>query len=258
MTDDLNRKSLRQFQCRDYLWEAFEQMSQELECSVDYLVNEAMRHYARAQGKLRQTTAAPNAARPAVPQNAPVPPPSPAMAPLPPPRPPAPPLPPAMRQGAPPPLNPANGMQRSGVVSAAPGGYPAPAPQRMPPMPQAAYPQQQGFQPPAPQPQRSAYPAAAPSSGGAVLYAMFEGQRVPVAKDEFFIGRSNKNCDLIVKDPNVSRQHARIVRHGGQFWMLDMGSTNGIEFQGGRVDRHVISEGDVFKICDHEISFTYR
>ena len=48
MTDQ-NKKSLRQFQCRDYLWEIFEQMSGELECSVDYLINEAMRQYARSR-----------------------------------------------------------------------------------------------------------------------------------------------------------------------------------------------------------------
>ena len=104
--------------------------------------------------------------------------------------------------------------------------------------------------------QRPPAPMAAPSGG--VLMAVFEGQRYPVTKDEFFIGRSNKSCDLIVKDPNVSRQHARVVRHQGQFWMVDMGSTNGIEYQGGRVDRRPIAEGDLFRICDHEIAFTYR
>src|SRR5471030_1731260 len=35
------------FQCRDVLWETFEQMARELECSVDYLINEAMKQYAR-------------------------------------------------------------------------------------------------------------------------------------------------------------------------------------------------------------------
>jgi len=29
------------------LWETFEQMARELECSVDYLINEAMKQYAR-------------------------------------------------------------------------------------------------------------------------------------------------------------------------------------------------------------------
>ena len=60
MTEDPNRKTYRQFQCRDYLWDTYEQMSRELECSVDYLINEAMRHYARTQGKAQPGgTAAP-------------------------------------------------------------------------------------------------------------------------------------------------------------------------------------------------------
>ena len=48
---DQNKKTLRQFQCRDYLWEIFEQMSAELECSVDYLINEAMRQAANGPMK---------------------------------------------------------------------------------------------------------------------------------------------------------------------------------------------------------------
>src|ERR1700729_1798119 len=47
MSADPNKKSGRSFQCRDVLWDAFEQMARELECSVDYLVNEAMKQYAR-------------------------------------------------------------------------------------------------------------------------------------------------------------------------------------------------------------------
>ena len=47
MSADPNKKSGRSFQCRDVLWETFEQMARELECSVDYLVNEAMKQYAR-------------------------------------------------------------------------------------------------------------------------------------------------------------------------------------------------------------------
>ncbi len=235
MTDDPNRKSLRQFQCRDYLWDTFEQMSHDLECSVDYLINEAMRHYARSQGKLRQTMAPTNAPRPGDPRIA-----QGAGAPRP--------MPGAMggampRPQGPPPMGPNGVRPMQQPAMGAPYGQARPAPM------QQGYPQQ----PRVPQP--PAYPGA---GGGPVLYAVFEGQKYPIVKDEFYIGRSNKSCDLIVKDPNVSRQHARIVRHQGQFWMVDMGSTNGIEFQGTRVDRRPIGEGDVFRICDHEIVFTYR
>ena len=47
MSSDPNKKSARTFQCRDVLWETFEQMARELECSVDYLINESMKQYAR-------------------------------------------------------------------------------------------------------------------------------------------------------------------------------------------------------------------
>src|SRR5689334_12882180 len=57
-TQDQNKKTLRHFQCRDYLWEVFEQMSTELECSTDYLINEAMRQYARSRNYGTASTAA--------------------------------------------------------------------------------------------------------------------------------------------------------------------------------------------------------
>jgi pSer/pThr/pTyr-binding forkhead associated (FHA) protein len=40
--------------------------------------------------------------------------------------------------------------------------------------------------------------------------------------------------------------------------MVDMGSTNGVEFNGQRLTRRSISEGDVYRICDHEVRFTYK
>jgi F-type H+-transporting ATPase subunit alpha len=44
----------------------------------------------------------------------------------------------------------------------------------------------------------------------------------------------------------------------GVFYMVDLGSTNGVEFHGQRVTRKAIAEGDVFRICDHEVVFTFR
>ncbi|HEY5956863.1 MAG TPA: hypothetical protein VIV60_09935, partial [Polyangiaceae bacterium] len=50
MSPDPNKKIPRQFQCRESLWQRFEQMARELECSVDYLINDAMKQYARQRG----------------------------------------------------------------------------------------------------------------------------------------------------------------------------------------------------------------
>src|SRR6187549_988869 len=55
MSADPNKKSPRTFQCRDMLWETFEQMARELECSVDYLINEAMKQYARQRSYGQRT-----------------------------------------------------------------------------------------------------------------------------------------------------------------------------------------------------------
>jgi hypothetical protein len=94
-SSDPNKKVPRTFQCREPLWQKFEQMARELECSVDYLINDAMKQYARQRGY--SSTAHPAAmgigpstagGPPAMPSNRPGPPP--------PPPPPAPP-PPAPR-----------------------------------------------------------------------------------------------------------------------------------------------------------------
>ena len=47
--DGPHQRTLRQFHCRDHLWTVFNEQASELGCSVDYLINEAMRVYARGQ-----------------------------------------------------------------------------------------------------------------------------------------------------------------------------------------------------------------
>jgi pSer/pThr/pTyr-binding forkhead associated (FHA) protein len=42
----------------------------------------------------------------------------------------------------------------------------------------------------------------------------------------------------------------------GQYFMVDMGSTNGIEYKGQRLQRKPVSAGDTFNICDHELVFS--
>ena len=59
MTADPNKKTPRTFQCRETLWLKFEQMARELECSVDYLINDAMKQYARQRGYASTSAASP-------------------------------------------------------------------------------------------------------------------------------------------------------------------------------------------------------
>ena len=75
------------------------------------------------------------------------------------------------------------------------------------------------------------------------LSVIYAGERMSVNKDRFIIGRGKQSSDLTIKDPNVSRQHAMIEFLNGQYYMVDMGSTNGVEYNGQRIARRPIGEG---------------
>jgi hypothetical protein len=285
-THDQNKKTLRHFQCRDYLWEVFEQMSTELECSTDYLINEAMRQYARSrnygtarsngpredalstgdlqtdqpeprnladldQQDYRDSSGIPSL-RDSERNMAPTPPPS------------------RARVGTPANLM-APGAEpevvQSGIASMAPAAMsPAPAPRRPtgsgslpplpPPPPRSRGPVVASAPPPLPGQPRSAQPGAAQRPRQ--LFIIFNGQKIPVTKEEFVIGRGSKSADLAIKDGNISRRHAAVVLHNGAYYLRDLGSTNGVEFHGRRFDSKRIDEGDLFRICDYELRFTYQ
>lgn len=101
-------------------------------------------------------------------------------------------------------------------------------------------------------------PPAPAAAANRTLFAVYGAERVAVDKERFIIGRGKQTSDLTIKDPNVSRQHAMVEFVSGQYYMVDMGSTNGVEFMGQRIARKVIAEGDIYKICDHEVRFTYQ
>ncbi|HSO35864.1 MAG TPA: FHA domain-containing protein [Labilithrix sp.] len=286
MSSDPNKKSPRTFQCRDMLWETFEQMARELECSVDYLINEAMKQYAR-QRSYGGRTPYPNAGgrQDSVQEqrggggnyaSAP-----------PPPMPPPPnsmrgggsarggpgglPPPPARSGGLPaPPPPPRGGGIQSGMGMQPPprmttnqGGMPGVGRSQPPSAPRSAPPpipgrnDRGGAMPPMP---GGGYNGGmSPHAGGAAtLSIIYQGEKVGVSKDRFVIGRGKQSSDLTLKDPNVSRQHAMIEYQNGVYFMVDMGSTNGVEYNGQRIARKQIAEGDVFRICDHDLRFTYR
>lgn len=200
---DQNRKTLRSFYCRDYLWELFEVMTNDLGCSMDYLVNEAMRHYARSRNYSLAASS---------------------------------------RQASPQVVSP---------FGQAAGTPPAQPVRRPPPLPTGPT--------PAASQRPSAQPPASPAPAGRQpLYLLFNGQRYRIDKDKFVIGRGSQMTDLTIRDGNISRKHCAIVHRSGQYFIKDLDSTNGIEFNGKRVDHKRVDEGDVFYLCDYELRFTYR
>jgi pSer/pThr/pTyr-binding forkhead associated (FHA) protein len=60
---------------------------------------------------------------------------------------------------------------------------------------------------------------------------------------EILIGRSS-DLDMVLVEDMVSRQHSRITTHGGEFFIEDLGSTNGTFVNGEKVSKKRIKEGD--------------
>jgi hypothetical protein len=90
------------------------------------------------------------------------------------------------------------------------------------------------------------------------LFLVFGNQKYIVDKDQFIIGRGAKSSDLPIRDGNISRKHAAVVRRAGAYYIKDLGSTNGIDFNGERIEARKIEEGDVYSICDYQLKFTYK
>ena len=90
------------------------------------------------------------------------------------------------------------------------------------------------------------------------LVLMSDGRELErVTKDRFLIGRG-KHCDLIINSGKVSREHAAIVRENGNYFIEDLGSSNGTWFEKRRIGRRQIHEGDDYFICAEKLSCTFR
>jgi hypothetical protein len=74
-------------------------------------------------------------------------------------------------------------------------------------------------------------------------------------KPSVVIGRS-KECDIRVSDPNVSRRHAEIRQEGAIYWIVDLGSTNGLSVNGRQLKRSQLDEGDRITLGSTELVFT--
>jgi len=66
-----------------------------------------------------------------------------------------------------------------------------------------------------------------------------EGVRAYILVDEFLLGRDMKTCDLCLGDSGIGRQHARIRRRSGSFYITDLGSRNGTRLDGKRLMKNI-------------------
>jgi len=69
------------------------------------------------------------------------------------------------------------------------------------------------------------------------------GERFSLTETVITIGR-HPESNMVLADPNVSRNHAEIRPQGDRFVVVDLGSTNGSRVNGVRVDTQVLEDGD--------------
>jgi len=104
----------------------------------------------------------------------------------------------------------------------------------------------------------------APSSGETIILG---GKSVPLAylirtsdgksfklEETTTIGRSTNN-DIVLDDPAVSAEHAKVKYENGKFVLYDLASTNGTYVNGNKITREELEDGDIVTFARVQMRF---
>ena len=84
---------------------------------------------------------------------------------------------------------------------------------------------------------------------------IYGGRRLMVGPRGATLGRS-RECEIVIEDANVSRQHAELRPRGGAWVISDLGSTNGTRVNGRTVHSpEVVRPGDEIEVGSSVITF---
>ncbi len=86
---------------------------------------------------------------------------------------------------------------------------------------------------------------------------LIAGNEIALDIARFVIGR-DPTCNFAIDSPRLSRQHAVIHTGGMQPEVEDLNSSNGTWFEGQRISRKVIVDGDEIKFGDVAATFEVR
>ena len=89
------------------------------------------------------------------------------------------------------------------------------------------------------------------SGGGRV------GQAFPLLGDRVTSGRS-PDADVFLDDVTVSRDHALVVKRGGDFYLDDLGSLNGTYVNRKRIESHRLEDGDELQVGKYKLTYLAR
>jgi signal transduction histidine kinase len=82
-----------------------------------------------------------------------------------------------------------------------------------------------------------------------------QGSRFELTGDCITLGRDPSNT-IRLRDGEVSRRHAEIRRSGDEYWLVDLGSSNGTFVNGRRILQHRLANGDQIQLGRSLLLFT--
>lgn len=84
----------------------------------------------------------------------------------------------------------------------------------------------------------------------------FSGEEFSLSEVENTIGRTDDNF-ILLSDPSISRRHAKIVRDGNRYTVVDLVSSNGTRLNGRKLENSKrLKDGDLVQFGDVEFVFT--
>lgn len=92
---------------------------------------------------------------------------------------------------------------------------------------------------------------------GAITSAIVteDGARHVLETERVTIGRQS-GCTIVIRDTNVSREHAQLRRRPNGWTLRDLGSTNGTKLNGVRVEgEQMLANGDVIMLGAIKVTF---
>ena len=99
-----------------------------------------------------------------------------------------------------------------------------------------------------------AHAAAGPSARLVVLTTDLAGMEIALDKASLVIGRTDEN-DVLLNHRSISRHHAKIVRDGDHYTIVDLQSANGVRVNGEDYERIELNAGDVVELGHVKLRF---
>jgi pSer/pThr/pTyr-binding forkhead associated (FHA) protein len=97
-------------------------------------------------------------------------------------------------------------------------------------------------------------PAASPPARMLVLTTDLAGTEFALDKASLVIGRTDEN-EVVLNHRSISRHHAKVVREGEHYTIVDLQSANGVRVNGEDYERIELNPGDVVELGHVKIRF---